>query len=136
MYKKVLLVLMVLIQLSTCSYISSLNFQKSKGLSKICNCNHSSKKEIHSKLDLDHLESEPAKPITCHTAKKGQSHSCSCPIKKDSENAGKSFPSVQLGFVSSGRLIPNFSFTINQFINSSLKLDGYKLLLIKPPSNL
>lgn len=119
--------------------------------SKICKCNHGSKKEKHSnsedQLFLDkqsvnlsasydpnhsHTKELALKP-NCHDAKNGEAHLCSCEKKK------KDAMSLRMHHQTMDR--PNFTFVLTVpilfsylvFESPSTLEDGKKTILLRPP---
>ncbi|MBE7412386.1 MAG: hypothetical protein L6Q54_14845 [Leptospiraceae bacterium] len=123
-------------------FASSLYFQ-----SQICECNHSSDKEIHNSVssspeDLifqsktEKLQIEENKEFpNCHSAKNNETHKCSCTKKKHSSN------SIQSQSMNPNFLIFAFSFTpqIESSIafasDSNNLLNGHSQIPDEPPKN-
>lgn len=97
-------------------------------LSSICECNHSSSQEIHSKHEHKDLTAPD-----CHSAKQGEAHICVCKrTKKSSQNLARI---KQIYFITPTLLL--FSLALKyEYLGkdqSITLLSGYTLKLIKPP---
>ncbi len=117
--------------------------------SKICKCNHGSRKEVHSSHKDDSLFSAKQKRIptksasnssyeeeisaNCHTAKAGEQHTCSCKKKKDSLARLSIYHQVWIScFYSHLSLDISDWEKVSPFAAGSLA-DGWNGKLIKPP---
>ncbi|MCW7507008.1 hypothetical protein ND816_04130 [Leptospira levettii] len=121
--------------------------------SKICKCNHGSKKEKHSnsedQLFLDkqsvnlsasydpnhsHTKELALKP-NCHDAKNGEAHLCSCEKKKkDAMSLRMHHQTMDRPNFTFGLMVPIlFSYLV--FESPSTLEDGKKTILLRPPRN-
>ncbi len=118
--------------------------------SKICKCNHGSKKEVH-KNGEDELfaegsrgieshankenhekSSETVKP-SCHDAKAGETHLCSCKKNKKEASNLRAHHQVLVS-VQGSFFIGSVAEIFSIFLPSeNLLLEGYSLSLLKPP---
>lgn len=119
--------------------------------SKICQCNHGSKKEKHGNAE-DQLFSEDRESSTslvsshdhgnsseetlkpsCHDAKSGEAHLCSCKKqKKDALNLRTHHQAMDRPSFAFGFLSPSVSF-YTMIESSSILLDGRIPFLLRPP---
>ncbi|MCU0824129.1 MAG: hypothetical protein MUF77_05755 [Leptospira sp.] len=119
--------------------------------SKICTCNHGSKKEVHKNSEdalfaegskgseaQDHSnhneekQSQTVKP-TCHDAKAGETHLCSC--KKSKKEASNLRAHHQVLVSDRASFILKSSIEIISYFlpSENLTLEGFSLSLLKPP---
>ncbi|TGL84859.1 hypothetical protein EHQ68_18610 [Leptospira congkakensis] len=119
--------------------------------SKICQCNHGSKKEKHgnaedklfsddrvTSISLTHSHehqkgSEETLKPSCHDAKSGEAHLCSCKKqKKDALTLRSHHQTMDKPSLTFGLETPSvFSYTINE--PASTLLDGRVPSLLRPP---
>ncbi|MCZ8342682.1 MAG: hypothetical protein O9301_06600 [Leptospira sp.] len=118
--------------------------------SKICKCNHGSKKEVHKNAE-DELfaegsrgieshankenhekSSETVKP-SCHDAKAGETHLCSCKKNKKEASNLRAHHQVLVSFSTSFFLKSCIEIVSNYLSSQNLILEGFSLSLLKPP---
>jgi hypothetical protein len=91
---------------------------------QVCTCNHNSQKEIHSK---------PTSKTDCHEVKKTV-HVCSC---KKTKNPNELSNLLKQTFFLTSNTLSSLSIHLTHYLfitsNSISNLQGYQLILIKPP---
>lgn len=91
---------------------------------QVCTCNHNSQKEIHAK---------PSSKTDCHEIKKAV-HVCSC---KKTKNPNELSNLLKQTFFLTTNTLSDLSVQLTSYkfliSNSISNLQGYELLLIKPP---
>ncbi|XDD42466.1 hypothetical protein AB3N58_14380 [Leptospira sp. WS60.C2] len=121
--------------------------------SKLCKCNHGSKKEKHGNAedklfqDTQNVElkdsedsshsvtKELALKPSCHDAKAGEAHLCSCKkSKKDAMSLRMHHQTMDRPNVTFGILVPTF-YSYSIFESPSTLMDGKIPTLLRPPRN-
>ncbi len=140
--------LLIIVLSQTISFGGGLLGVCAETASKICRCNHGSKKEVHSnkedELFKTNQQSKKWKPKSatetlvnknCHTADLNETHVCSCKKKKSSLARLSIYYQTWIAEFSFTSL---FIHTLGQFslpVSSALVSEEWCWKLIKPPRN-